>query len=131
LEALARSSVPDRVHVEIAVPCGAEEGWDTIPAPVGLQVYLVMREALTNAVRHSGCEHVMSLEIRDRELAGAVEDDGGGFDPEAAGKASLSGGVGLRSMRERVEVLGGSLGVDSAPGVGTKVELWVPIGGRR
>jgi signal transduction histidine kinase len=132
LEALARSSVPDRVHVEVAFPSGAEGGWEDIPAPVGLQVYLVMREALTNAVRHSGCEHVMmSLEIRDRELAGAVEDDGGGFDPEAAGKASLSGGVGLRSMRERVGMLGGSLRVDSAPGAGTKVELRVPIGGRR
>ena len=131
LEALARSSVPDHVHVEVAFPSGAEEGWEDIPASVGLQVYLVMREALTNAVRHSGCEHVMmSLEIRDRELAGAVEDDGGGFEPEAAGKASLSGGVGLQSMRERAEMLGGSLGVDSAPGAGTKVELRVPIGGR-
>jgi signal transduction histidine kinase len=90
-----------------------------------------MREALANAVRHSGCERVMmSLEIRDRELAGSVEDDGGGFEPEAAGKASLSGGVGLQSMRERAEMLGGSLGVDSAPGAGTKVELRVPIGGR-
>jgi PAS domain S-box-containing protein len=132
LEALTRNSVPDRVHVEVAFPSGAEEGWEDIPAPVGIQVYLVMREALTNALRHSGCEHVtMSLEIRDRELAGAVEDDGGGFDPEAAGKARPSGGVGPRSMRERVEMLGGSLGVDSASGAGTKVELRVPIGGRR
>jgi PAS domain S-box-containing protein len=131
LEALARSSVPDRVHVEVAFPSGDDEGWEDMPASVGLQVYLVMREALTNAVRHSGCERVMmSLEIRDRELAGAVEDDGGGFDPEAARKASLSGGVGLRSMRERAEMLGGSLCVDSAPGAGTKVELRVPIGGR-
>jgi signal transduction histidine kinase len=131
LKAFARSSVPDRVHVEVAFPSGAEAGWEGIPAPVEIQVYLVMREALTNAVRHSKCERVtMSLEIRDRELVGAIEDDGGGFDPETAGKASLSGGAGLRSMRERAQMLGGSLGVDSAPGAGTKVELRVPIGGR-
>jgi PAS domain S-box-containing protein len=128
LEALARGSVPDRVRVEVAFLSGAEGGWENIPAPVGLQVYLVMREALTNAVRHSGCEHVMmSLEIRDRELAGAVEDDGGGFDPEAAGKASLSGRVGLRSMRERAEMLGGSLRVAPRPEGGTTVEVRVPL----
>jgi signal transduction histidine kinase len=87
-----------------------------------------MREALTNAVRHSGCEHVtMSLEIRDRELAGAVEDDGGGFDPEAAGKASLYRGVGLQSMRERAEILGGSLRVAPRPEGGTTVEVRVPL----
>jgi signal transduction histidine kinase len=97
-----------------------------------VQVYLVMREALTNAVRHSGCELVMmSLEIRDREIVGAVEDDGEGFDLEVAEGTSLSGGLGLRSMRERAGMLGGSLRVDSAPGAGTKVELRVPIGGRR
>jgi signal transduction histidine kinase len=73
----------------------------------------------------------MGLEIRGAELVGAVEDDGEGFDPEAAGGASTSGGVGLRSMRERAGMIGGSLRVDSAPGAGTKVELRVPIGGRR
>ncbi len=92
----------------------------------------MMREALTNAVRHSGSEHVrVKLEIRGPELVGAVEDDGGGFDPAVAGWAGPSRGVGLRSMRERVEILGGSLRVDSAPGAGTKVELRAPIVGRR
>jgi PAS domain S-box-containing protein len=130
LEALAHSSVPDRVHVDFAFPSGDEEGWEGIPALVGAQVYLVMREALTNAVRHSGCEHVrMGLEIRNRELTGTVEDDGGGFDPEAAGKANLSGGVGLRSMRERAEMLGGSLRVAPRPEGGTTVEVRLPLDG--
>jgi PAS domain S-box-containing protein len=132
LEALAHSSVPDGVQVDFALPYGAEEGWEDVPAPVGAQAYLVMREALTNAVRHSGCEHVrMTLEIRGTELVGTVEDDGEGFDPEVARRASPTGGVGLRSMRERAEMLGGRLRVDSAPGAGTKIELRVPIGGRR
>ena len=131
LEALARSSVPDRVHVEVAFSSGAEGGWEDIPAPVALQVYLVMREALINAVRHSGCEHaMMRLEIRDRELAGAVEDDGEGFDPQAPGKAGLSGGVGLRSMRERAEMLGGTLRVAPRPEGGTTVEVRLPLDGQ-
>ncbi len=130
VEALAHSVVPDGVHVDFALPFGAEEGWEDIPAPVGAQAYLVMREALTNAVRHSGCEHVrMGLEIRDRELVGIVEDDGGGFDPEAAGKANLSGGVGLQSMRERAEMLGGSLRVVPRPEGGTAVEVRLPLEG--
>ncbi len=91
-----------------------------------------MREALTTAVRHSGCEHVkISLEIRGRELVGRVEDDGSGFDPDVAGEAGPSRGVGQRSMRERAEMLGGSLRVDSAPGAGTKVKLRVPVGDHR
>jgi signal transduction histidine kinase len=131
LEALARSSVPDRVHVEVAFPSGAEGGWEDIPAPVALQVYLVMREALINAVRHSGCGHaMMRLEIRDRELAGAVEDDGEGFDPQAPGKAGPSGGVGLRSMRERAEMLGGTLRVAPRPEGGTTVEVRLPLDGQ-
>jgi signal transduction histidine kinase len=60
-----------------------------------------------------------------------VEDDGEGFDPDEVGKATPSWGVGLRSMRERAEMLGGELRVDSKPGGGTKVEVRVPLDGRR
>jgi signal transduction histidine kinase len=52
-------------------------------------------------------------------------------DPEAVGKATPSWGVGLRSMRERADVLGGSLRVESNRGAGTRVELRVPLDGRR
>ena len=132
LEALVRTYAPDGLQVELAFHPGDEWGWEDIPVQVGAQAYLVMREAVTNAVRHSGCERVrMGLEIRGVEIVGAVEDDGEGFDLEVAEGTSLSGGLGLRSMRERAGMLGGSLRVDSAPGAGTKVELRVPIGGRR
>ena len=64
----------------------------------------------------------------DRE--GLVKDDGEGFDARAVPEAPPSWGVGLRSMRERAEMLGGSLRVDSEPGTGTRVELRVPLNGR-
>ena len=90
-----------------------------------------MREAIRNAVRHSGCARIgITLEVGDEEVLGRVEDDGSGFDPEALGKASPSWGVGLRSMVERAELLGGELVVASRPESGTRVEVRVPLGGR-
>ena len=50
--------------------------------------------------------------------------------PEAVGNATPSWGVGLRSMRERAEMLGGDLRVDSSPGSSTRVEVKVPLDGR-
>ena len=65
-----------------------------------------------------------------RELCGLVEDDGEGFDIEAVGRATPSWGVGLRSIRERAEMLGGTLRVDSEPSKGTRVEIRVPLDGQ-
>jgi signal transduction histidine kinase len=59
-----------------------------------------------------------------------VEDDGEGFDPGAAGKAGPSRGVGLRSMAERAQMLGGKLVVASRTEGGTRVEVRVPLHGR-
>ena len=126
-EALAETSVPNGVEIEISV---LGEG-SRIPKPVGVQVYLAMREAVRNAVKHSGCGRIhMRLTVGEDEVVGVVEDDGEGFEPEAVGRATPSWGVGLRSMRERAEMLGGTLGVDSRPGEGTKVEVRVPLDGR-
>jgi signal transduction histidine kinase len=125
---LAESYVPD--GIEMGVSFSGEQS--QVPGPVETQVYLTMREAIRNAVRHSGCSRIgVSLEFGDGELRGRVEDDGEGFDPRAVEEATPSWGVGLRSMRERLEMLGGSLRVESEPGAGTKVEMRVPLDGRR
>ena len=126
--ALAVSYVPD--GIAMGVSFSGEES--AIPKPVGTHVYLAMREAIRNAVRHSGCSRIgVTLEARDGELYGEVEDDGEGFDTESQEEATPSWGVGLRSMRERAEMLGGSLRVDSEPGEGTRVDLRVPLDGWR
>jgi PAS domain S-box-containing protein len=124
--ALTESMVSDGVDVDVSF--SGEES--AIPNHVAMQAYLTMREALRNAVRHSGCSRIgITLEVRDRDIHGLVEDDGEGFDPEEVGRATPSWGVGLRSMRERAEMLGGSLRVDSRPGDGTTVEVSVPLDG--
>ena len=66
-----------------------------IPGPVGTQVYLAVREAIRNAVRHSGCSRIgLTLEVVDGELHGLVEDDGEGFDAGAVAEATPSWGGG-------------------------------------
>ena len=128
LEALVHTSLPDGVDVDLAFSGDVS----AIPKPVGVQVYLLLREAVRNAVKHSGCGRIgISLRVGDGEVYGRVEDDGDGFDTEAVGNASPSWGLGLRSMRERAEMVGGELRVDSRPGAGTGVEVRVPLEGRR
>jgi signal transduction histidine kinase len=82
----------------------------------------IVREAVTNAVRHGGAEHIDILYEVDGSPMLRVLDDGVGFDPT---HAASSGRFGLISMRERAEAIGASLAVRSAPGQGTTVEvLW-------
>jgi PAS domain S-box-containing protein len=127
-ERLADSYVPDGTRMEVSF--SGEES--RVPHPVGTQVYLTMREAVRNAVRHSGCSRIaVSFEVADGEIHGSVEDDGKGFDPDSPAEGMPSWGVGLASMRERAEVAGGTLRVDSEPGEGTRVELRLPLDGRR
>jgi PAS domain S-box-containing protein len=125
---LAESYLPDGMEMNVSFS-GDESA---LPDPVGMQVYLAMREAIRNAVKHAGCSRIgVALEVRDGDVHVLVEDDGEGFDPEAVEEATPSSGVGLGSMRERLEMLGGSLRVYSEPGAGTKVEMRVPLDGRR
>jgi NarL family two-component system sensor histidine kinase LiaS len=82
--------------------------------------FRVVQEALSNVARHSGASRVeIRLESSEQGITLTVADDGSGFDP-----ASVEGrGLGLRSMRERVEALGGHLSIEAAPGEGTRVML--------
>jgi PAS domain S-box-containing protein len=91
---------------------------------VGTNLLRILQEALTNARRHSGAREILvSLRIEGDDLVAEVSDDGRGFDPETRA------GIGLRSMRERTEALGGKLGIESVPEEGTRVRLRAPMQG--
>jgi signal transduction histidine kinase len=92
---------------------------------VELDLYRLLKEALHNAVKHAGATsiHVTLGEepAGSRRLVVEVSDDGVGFDPRHP-----SEGLGLVSMRERAERVGGQLTLTSRPGVGTTVRVLVP-----
>lgn len=86
----------------------------------------VTQEALSNTRRHADASRVsVTLSYMDDVVALDVQDDGTGFD--ARRTTATPAGVGMRSMRERVEELGGVLVVESAPGEGTTVAVTLPI----
>ena len=88
-----------------------------------IQLLRVVQEALTNVRKHAGAQHAtVSLNAEDGVVTLAVVDDGSGFDPGRLEEA-LDHGFGLASMRERVEQIGGTLAVHTAPGKGTRVEV--------
>ena len=101
-----------------------------LSGPVEVAVYRIVQEALTNSARHADARTVsVLLERRDNALHLIVEDDGRGFDAEK----TLSDGdverrLGLLGMRERAELLGGNLTIESAPGRGTSVFVQIPLG---
>jgi ligand-binding sensor domain-containing protein/two-component sensor histidine kinase len=93
-----------------------------VGADVRREVFLVVKEALNNIVRHAHCGAVeVGLSIDGPRLLLAINDDGRGFTPQH-GEA----GNGLKSMRYRVSSLGGAIEISSGPGQGTRVVLTVP-----
>lgn len=83
-----------------------------LPAPVETTLYRIVQEAMTNAARHSGGSTLsVLLTQRHNRVQAIIEDDGHGFDPEAGRRNGDS--VGLHSIAERVELLGGDLKIES------------------
>lgn len=87
-------------------------------ATIGL--YRLAQEALTNVVRHAAAHNVwITLNQDDDTTSIIIEDDGKGIPPEYLDRTDV--GVGLLGMRERIELLGGTLEIDSAPDQGTRI----------
>lgn len=98
----------------------------TLPEDVAIMLYRVVQEALSNIERHA---HASQVQIEVRQTAQALQlvltDNGVGFLPEQPTPAR---GIGLLHMRERVELLGGVLRLESAPGQGTHIQAQLPLG---
>jgi two-component system sensor histidine kinase UhpB len=107
----------------VAIERSIEGPLPALPADVELVVYRVAQEALTNVVRHAGCERAR---LTLRHFQGSVElevvDIGAGFDA-----ATVPEGAGIRGMRERALLVGGEVEIVTAPGAGTTVRLRVPL----
>lgn len=105
------------------------EGEGRLPAEVERELFRIVQEAVTNTVRHAEAASLgVHLELGETSSVLTVTDDGTGFDPEA--RAISGRRLGLTSMRERAQALGGRATITSAPGAGTTVRVEVPAGGR-
>ena len=96
----------------------------TIPREASLCLFRVLQESLQNAVKHSG---VRSFEVRLVGKPCAIEltvsDNGSGFNVQ---EAFLNSGLGLVSMRERIQIVRGEMEIRSSPGAGTTICVRVP-----
>jgi len=103
-------------------------GRPALDAETELLLYRAAREALRNVTEHADAHHVrLSLGSEDGSVRLVVEDDGAGFSPADLERRRREGHVGLTLLRGLVTEAGGSVGVDSAPGHGTRVDVEVPV----
>jgi signal transduction histidine kinase len=110
----------------IAVRCETGDLEHSRLAPsIEIAVFRIVQEAILNIVRHSGATTVLiQAGMSDGHVWVEIEDDGNGFDLAAVRPDGESlRGVGLLGMRERAELLGGRLILESAPGEGTRVKV--------
>lgn len=97
-----------------------------LAADTETHLYRVAQEALNNVSKHAGAATVnVILQGKGDGVLLIVEDDGRGFAPPSRAGGS-NGGFGLIGMRERADLVGGTLEIDSAPGRGTSIMLHVP-----
>jgi signal transduction histidine kinase len=108
---------------DLVIGLHADEG-DRLPATVETALFRIVQEAVNNAIKHAEAQAVDVSLVREKGgVRLSVADDGQGFDPQAPRSGKQ---VGLWSMRERMEQLGGEFELQSAPGQGTTLTAWVP-----
>ncbi len=99
----------------------------SFPRPLETALYRIIQESLTNVARHAKASRV-SIRLRPNGqcLDGCVRDNGVGFDMAAALNRKVQAGLGLVSIRSRLEAVGGKLWIRTRPGRGTELHFTVP-----
>lgn len=125
----AMSRLAEQFSLESRIPIVCETAGRPRPLDHEIERNLIMvvREALSNAVRHAAPKSIrLHFNFGRRELTMKVTDDGRGFNPAAL----ANGHYGIIGMRERIQNLGGRFILDSRPGSGTRVEAAIPLSER-
>ena len=113
-----------RVHVRLTVYAAVEQ-LDSVQRTV---LYRVAQEALTNVARHAHASQVnVNIQKLPRAVCLTIKDNGKSFQVDRVLHAKKNKRLGLLGMRERVEMVGGSLRVESAPGRGTSIRAVIPF----
>lgn len=112
------------LNIQLAIE--TDEALLEFPMDMGIQVIRIIQEALINVRKHSGVsEAIIRFREIEEQIRISVEDKGHGFDMEDMDRTGESG-FGLNIMRERAESAGGQLELDSTPGGGVRVIIWMP-----
>ena len=120
LQDLLEVAVPDDVNA-VLTTSGAESQLSDHQRG---KLYLILREAVRNSVRHSGCRRLtIGLDITSEEVSGYVEDDGRDFESNGETRS----GLGIRSIRERAALLQGTVELYSSPEGGAGVQVRLPL----
>lgn len=126
LEAALRGCLRSMAPVGAKVRLRVRGGEQPLPHRVADEVFVIVREALRNALAHADARQVtVTVAIAPREVNACVRDDGGGFDPTAVRAAGRANG--LLAMGERAAAHGGDVTIGSAPGQGTRIAVRIPI----
>jgi signal transduction histidine kinase len=119
LQALQREVSQSEISVTLTY-----DNIPTLPPDLTVCLFRIVQEAMQNAVKHSGADGIsVHLARGVRGITLSIVDDGIGFDVDAA----WGTGLGLVSMRERLDAISGTLEIHSERGVGTRVEVWAPL----
>ncbi|HET8571961.1 MAG TPA: PAS domain S-box protein [Candidatus Limnocylindria bacterium] len=117
------ASVEGRTGLAVEVSCPTDD-FERPSLDVEEALYRIAQEALHNVVKHANARSVRIALGRDRNrIRLSVEDDGTGFDPERVPRGHL----GLHGMRQRADAIGGTMGITSTLGHGTRIEVEVPL----
>ncbi len=118
------SDVEGRTSLAVRVEIHGTER--EISSSIKTAVFRIVQEALTNVVKHAGAKTTLvTLRYKDEEVSVRVEDDGRGFDPQAAGSGKRVS-WGLKNIEERTTLLGGKFKLISHPGEGTIIIVSLP-----
>ena len=110
-------------NIEFRFDAPGQESDTPLETDMRREVFLILKEAVNNAVRHSNCSFIeIVFAVNDKTLMLNVTDNGNGFDPLLA-----RGGHGLVSMKRRAENIGGTLGIFSEAGGSTTITLQAPL----
>ncbi|HWQ23845.1 MAG TPA: GAF domain-containing sensor histidine kinase [Gaiellaceae bacterium] len=121
------SRVPGMDGCTVALHADEDAEWPALVPSAEIQLVRIVQEALSNVRRHAGASRVdVTVQASDESVSVEIADDGRGFDPHLLDRTGWPR-LGLQTMRERAQALGGEFEVRSAPGQGTRIAVRVPV----
>jgi signal transduction histidine kinase len=124
LETALRGFVSSLGETDCTIRIWVQGSDDWLPDRLAEELFVMVRECLRNTIRHARADNVVAgLSLAPHQAEAVVMDDGRGFEVEGVRARSN----GLDGMAERVQLLGGTLDITSAPGAGTRVMIWFPV----